>query len=246
MNCVPVRPLRINPDCWGEFRNTDLVSRRQRNVAFPHVPYKRLIGPRPHESLSDMPKLREIESTPWRSVSEANQRRAAEISAHLIARLDFVTDWRLQKSYYLAEVRSIEERLRRLSHVEFASWKHGPWSVHVREAEETLEMEGLVVRVVKRAVRRPEAEFLKVADAAALPPLEDGDQEFLDAFAKEIKFVDGDRLTGMAKATPPFQASKPKQLIDLDGYLENLRAKHERFVRSPKVARLVAEAKAES
>ena len=72
-----------------------------------------------------MPKLSEIKvvRSPWRPISEADRRRAALVVANLISRLDFGTDWRLQKAYFLAEVWSIEERLRRLSAVDFASWR---------------------------------------------------------------------------------------------------------------------------
>lgn len=194
-----------------------------------------------------MPKLSAIKVafSPWRPLSEAERLKTASVAANLVARLDFVTDWRLQKSYYLAEVWSIEERLCRLSEVEFASWTHGPWSLHVRAAEEALEADGLVDRVKQAARRRPEAEFLRIAQRSKVPPLGEADEDFLDSLAAQIKYVDGDSLTKIAKSTVPFQLTKPEHLVDLDGYLEALKKKHERFVRSPKVAKLVAQAKAE-
>lgn len=194
-----------------------------------------------------MPKLSEIKLalSPWRPLSEAQRSKAAGVAANLVSRLDFVTDWRLQKSYYLAEVWSIEERLSRLSDVEFASWTHGPWSFHVREAEEALEADGLLVRVRQQAKRRPEAEFLRITRRNELPPLEGPEEEFLDSFAAQIKYTDGETLTKIAKATFPFQSTKRKDLVDLDGYLEALKKKHERFARSRKVAKLIAQAKAE-
>jgi len=140
---------------------------------------------------------------------------------------------------------SIEERLCRLSEVEFASWTHGPWSLHVREAEEALEADGLVDRVREPAKRRPEAEFLRITQKGKVPPLGAADEEFLDSFAAQIKYTDGDTLTKIAKSTMPFQSTKPEDLVDLDSYLDAFKKKHERFVRSPKVARLVAQAKAD-
>ncbi len=193
-----------------------------------------------------MPKLSEIKvaASPWRPLSVEERRKAASVAANLVSRVDFVTDWRLQKSYYLAEVWSIEERLCRLSEVEFASWTHGPWSLHVREAEEALEADGLVDRVRQKAKRRPEAEFLRINQRSKVPPLGYADEEFLDSFAAQIKYTDGDTLTKIAKSTVPFQSTKPEDLVDLDGYLQALKKKHERFVHSPKVAKLVAQAKA--
>src|SRR5712691_2637292 len=120
-----------------------------------------------------MPKLGEIEvaGSPWRPLGEEERRKAASVAANLVSREDIVTDWRLQKSYYLAEVSSLEERLCRLSEVEFASWTHGPWSLHVREAEEALEADGLLVRVRQKAKRRPDAEFLRITQRSKLPAL---------------------------------------------------------------------------
>jgi uncharacterized phage-associated protein len=156
-----------------------------------------------------------------------------------------VTDWRLQKAYFLSEVWSIEERLKRLSAVDFASWTHGPWSLHVREATEALESTMIVRRETQPARRRSEAEFLSVPEPEEVPAMSNEEYEFLDMVAAQIRFLDGESLTKTAKATPPYVASRARQLIDLDGYLETLRRKHSRLAASQKVAALIAEAKAE-
>lgn len=167
------------------------------------------------------------------------------MAAQLVSRLDFATDWRLQKSYFLAEVWSIEERLARLSHVDFAAWSHGPWSLHVREATELLESKGNLTKVRRLARRRPEAEFLKVRSLEGLPSVREEEAEFLDSVAAQLKYLDGDALTKVAKTTPPYVATKAKHLIDLDAYLESIRKKHAALAESRKVAALVAEAKTE-
>lgn len=167
------------------------------------------------------------------------------MAAHLVSHLDFVTDWRLQKTYFLAEVWSIEERLSRLSRVDFAAWSHGPWSLHVREATELLESEGFLTKVRQAARRRPEAEFLKVRSLEGLPSVREEEEEFLNAVALQLRYLDGDTLMRVAKATPPYVMTRPKQLIDLDGYLESIGKKHAALAQSRKVAALVAQAKAE-
>lgn len=189
--------------------------------------------------------MTDIIPSPWRPLRPADFGKAAAVSASLISRLDFVTDWRLQKSYYLAEVWSIEERLTRLSAAEFASWTHGPWSLHVREASESLEAGGVIERYTKPARRQPEAEFLRMAKPKAAPKLEEDEAEFLERVAEQIRFLDGDTLTKVAKRTLPYLETKPQLLIDLDGYLEDIKRKHARLVESPRIAALVAEAKAE-
>ncbi len=184
---------------------------------------------------------RELFNTRWRPLSGSEARRAGDITAELLHRLDLVTDWRLQKAYFLAEVWSIEERLERLSNVDFASWKHGPWSLHIRQAEEALEDLGLLSRNYRPAKRRPEAEFLKLK-ARPATRLGQGEREFLDGVAEQLRYLNGDALTALAKETIPYTSAEHHEIIDLDAYLEELRKKHEKFDNSPRVAALVAEA----
>ena len=50
----------------------------------------------------------------------------------------------LQKTYFLACVDSIEDRLLLLPAPRFFSWTHGPWSKELREVFEFAESEGTV------------------------------------------------------------------------------------------------------
>src|SRR5881628_3706748 len=136
-----------------------------------------------------MVKLSELVASPWRGLSEAEVRRVVGVTSNLVSKLDFVTDWRLQKAYYLAEVWSIEERLWRLSEADFASWTHGPWSLHVREAAEILEAKGYLARTRQQARRRPEAEFMKVVKTDQLANLGEKDEDFLESVSKLMKYL---------------------------------------------------------
>jgi len=192
-----------------------------------------------------MPKLGELAISPWRGLSESEVRRVVGVTSNLVSKLAFVTDWRLQKAYYLAEVWSIEERLSRLSVADFASWTHGPWSLHVREAAEILEAKGTLKRTKQRAKRRSEAEFLKVVKTDQLADLGEKDEEFLESLSRQMRYLSGEKLTEIAKGTPPYVATKRGQRIDLDAYLESIKRKHEELASSPRAAALIAEAKAE-
>ena len=192
-----------------------------------------------------MVKLNEIALKPWRGLSESEVRRVVGVTSNLVSKLDFVTDWRLQKAYYLAEVWSVEERLCRLSAAEFASWTHGPWSLHVREAAEVLEAKGFLVRTKQRAKRRPEADFLKVVKVNQLADIGEKDEEFLESVSKQMKYLSGEKLTTITKGTQPYLATKQGERIDLDAYLESIKRKHVALANSPRAAALIAEAKAE-
>lgn len=192
-----------------------------------------------------MPKLSKLVASPWRELSESEIRRVVGVTSNLVSKLDFVTDWRLQKAYYLAEVWSIEERLCRLSGADFASWTHGPWSLHVREAAEILEAKGTLARTKQRAKRRPEADFLRVVKTDQLANLGEKDEEFLESVSEQVKYLGGEKLTKIAKGTQPYAATKRGQRIDLDVYLESIKRKLEKLANSPRAAALIAEAKAE-
>jgi uncharacterized phage-associated protein len=192
-----------------------------------------------------MPRLSELAVSPWRGLSESEIRRVVGVTSNLVSKLEFVTDWRLQKAYYLAEVWSVEERLCRLSAADFASWTHGPWSLHVRESAEILEAKGILARAKQRAKRRPEAEFLKVVKIDQLSDVGEKDEEFLESMSKQMKYLSGEKLTDIAKGTQPYLATKRGQRIDLSAYLESLKRKHKELANSPRAAALIAEAKAD-
>jgi uncharacterized phage-associated protein len=191
------------------------------------------------ESTTNLPP-----QTPWRTLSDSQARKVEAISATFLSHLDYMTDRRLQKAYYLAEVWSIEERLERLSQVDFASWHHGPWSLHVREGTERLESSGTVERIFRLADDGLEIDFLKVTSPVEFPELRREEAEFLVDVSAALRFMKSAKLTYVAKATTPFRLTPPEARIDLDAYLESLRQRHAKLVNSPKVAALVAEAKA--
>jgi len=182
--------------------------------------------------------------SPWRTLSDSQARKVEAISATFLSHLDYMTDRRLQKAFYLAEVWSIEERLERLSQVDFASWHHGPWSLHVREGTERLESSGTVERIFRLADDGLEIDFLKVTSPVEFPELHREEAEFLVDVSAALRFMKSGKLTHVAKATTPFRLTPPEARIDLDAYLESVKQRHAKLVNSPKVAALVAEAKA--
>jgi len=147
-------------------------------------------------SMKDLPP-----PSPWRSLSESQASKVDAVSATFLSNLDYMTDRRLQKAYYLAEVWSIEERLERLSEVDFASWRHGPWSLHVRESEERLESRGVVERIIKPAKGGLEVELLKATKPFGASPLAGDEREFLVGVSAALRFIDSEKLTEVAKAT---------------------------------------------
>lgn len=183
---------------------------------------------------------------PQTVLKPADEQTIQAIVANLAAKLPFTTDRRLQKAFYLAEVWSIEERLSRMSLVDFVSWTYGPWSLQIRVVEEKLQDEGVLGIVEKIPKKYEGAEFLQVINARSIPSMKSSEREFLNSFIDQVRYIDSEELTKMAKSTRPFKATKPHEIIGLDRYLAEMQEKHKRFQNSEKVAKLIFDAKAEA
>lgn len=181
-------------------------------------------------------------STPWRQKPPASMSRIEAVVGELVRCLPYTSDWRIQKACFVAEVQSIEERLERLSDADFAAWDYGPWSLNIREALESLCHRNALRLKVAASARRPQAEYYELASQHQMPALDPESRDFLRQLARSVALLKGEDLTALAKSTAPFLETSPRKLIDLDGYLAEIRSRHQRLQRSKKVSRLVSEA----
>ncbi len=92
-----------------------------------------------------------------------------------------------------------------------------------------------------------DAEFLEIVKIPkSFLSLKEEDEKFIKSFADQIRFIDSEKLTQLAKTTKPYLSTKDKEIIDLDGYLKEMKEKQIRFQDSDRVARFIGEAEAES
>ena len=182
-----------------------------------------------------------------KELRKEDERAIQSVVTLLTLNMGFAPDRRIQKAFFLAEVWSIEERLTRLTRADFASWTHGPWSLQVKVAEEDLQWEGILRPKQDVPKKYKDAEFLEIVKIPkSFLSLKEEDEKFIKSFADQIRFIDSEKLTQLAKTTKPYLSTKDKEIIDLDGYLKEMKEKQIRFQDSDRVARFIGEAEAES
>lgn len=130
------------------------------------------------------------------------------------------SDWTLQKTYYLACVESIEDRITALPDPRFFSWTHGPWSKDLRQLMDMAASVGDVELALVPSKYRSVTRVYKWPRNRELPPMSNPeDAEFLEGFVAHISELKGDELTRLAKETLPYKQTSQGHLIDLEEYL---------------------------
>lgn len=130
------------------------------------------------------------------------------------------SDWTLQKTYYLACVESIEDRLSALPDPRFFSWTHGPWSKDLRQLMDMAASVGDVELALVPSKYRSVTRVYKWPRNREIPPMSNPeDAQFLDEFVARVADFKGDQLTQMAKETLPYKHASQGHLIDLEEYL---------------------------
>jgi hypothetical protein len=152
------------------------------------------------------------------------------------------SDWTLQKTYYLACVESIEDRLAPLPNPRFFSWKFGPWSKDLRNlmdlAADVGNFEVALVpskhQAVTKVYRWPQGK-------PTLPMRNSADATFLDEYVARVADLSGEQLTALAKQTIPYRNTPYLRPIDLDKYLQERRAAIDKLSDDERLAGLLAE-----
>lgn len=127
---------------------------------------------------------------------------------------------RLMKLYYMAEIRSIEIRGKRLSSVDFVNWMHGPWSQAVAmisdEPHSDIEMKtGTSSRRGKYKIYRPKISKTEVT-------LDEAEMEVLSEVLDEWKGKETELLVQASNETEPSKQSNYKEKINFDAYVKCL------------------------
>ncbi len=151
------------------------------------------------------------------------------------------SDWTLQKTYYLAAVESIEDRLAPLPAPLFFSWRYGPWSKDLRQLINMAAEQGAFDIAIVSSKHSGSTKLYRPPRAKKPESMRNPeDQSFLEDFLSGVSKVSGDELTKLAKETVPFQRAELYRPIDLDAYLNERRAARERLSNDEKLAGILA------
>ena len=154
------------------------------------------------------------------SVEQVNDVLAA--ASRVIRPRGGASDWTLQKTYFLACVESIEDRLTLLPDPHFFSWTHGPWSKELRQLMDMASSVGDVELALVRSKYRTVTRVYKWPRDRTLPPMSNPeDADFLDEFVARTSKLKGEELTRLAKEAVPFKQTAPGHFIELESYLDS-------------------------
>ena len=163
------------------------------------------------------------------------------VASHVIQPRGGASDWTLQKTYFLACVESIEDRLALLPDPRFFSWTHGPWSKDLRQLMDMAASVGDVeVALVPSRYRTVTRVYRWPRNRTVLPMLKAEDAKFLDDFVGRTSKLKGEELTRLAKETVPFKQTTPGHLIELENYLDSRKAALEGLSNDEDLARILA------
>lgn len=163
------------------------------------------------------------------------------VASHVIQPRGGASDWTLQKTYFLACVESIEDRLALLPDPRFFSWTHGPWSKDLRQLMDMAASVGDVeVALVPSRYRTVTRVYRWPRNRTVLPMLKAEDAKFLDDFVSRTSKLKGEELTRLAKETVPFKQTTPGHLIELENYLDSRKAALEGLSNDEDLARILA------
>jgi len=139
------------------------------------------------------------------------------VAGYLIFRSRSLHATRLQKLYYLAELRAIEKLGRRLTNAAYCNWDFGPFSADLARAVDGI---GPKAFAMSRAILpRGLAKIYRPITREIYPDLSKEDRGILDEILAQWGSKSTDAIIKAAKTSEPFVWSKHGDPIDFDGYL---------------------------
>lgn len=138
----------------------------------------------------------------------------------LISKSDYLTEKRMQKLFYIAEIEYIQKYGKRFSDVTFISHKHGMYSFDIKYLLDTLEDEGKITSVFKKTKDGYDAQFFHPNKRKIIIELNDKRIEILNAIIKNFIFRSTEEIIKFAKSTKPYKTTPLGKKIDLERYAE--------------------------
>jgi len=151
---------------------------------------------------------------------DSKQEVIKNILLFFISNSKYLTEKRLQKLFYIAEIEYIHRFGERFSNVNFINHKHGMYSFDIKYLLDTLEDDGKISPVFKKTKDGYDAQFFHSKKKEIVIELNDKRIGLLNEIIKKFTFLITQEIIKFAKDTKPFKTTPYGKRIDLEGYVE--------------------------
>ena len=146
-------------------------------------------------------------------------KKLRDIIVYLTFKMKYLTEIRLTKLIYIAEIYSIEKFGRRLSEINFLNYYYGPWSQEISFAGEMLSGGDILIEF-DTTLYGYDASFFKPNVDKTTLHLFDEDVSILDDVLNDWGFKKTLEIIEYVKSTIPYKNSKFGELITFDEHIE--------------------------
>lgn len=149
------------------------------------------------------------------------------IISYFAAKTEYLTEKRLHKLVYTAELYYIEEFCKRLTNIQFKNYNYGVWSPDVADAN--MWLDGIRLNIKEEKTEKGHiASFIELIEDFPFELRED-EISILDKVLEDWEFEATDELVEFTKSTLPWEESSFGEDIDLDMYIEDCKLEDEFF-----------------
>lgn len=135
----------------------------------------------------------------------------------------YLTEIRLIKLIYLAELYAIEKLGKRLTDIEFISYYYGPYSGVINLTGQAISGEDIIMEYKETNKNGLYATFFKTTkDKTCVEHLETDEFDMLDEVVRDWGFKPTKEVVAATKETEPYLQTEFGDIIDLDRYKEEM------------------------
>jgi uncharacterized phage-associated protein len=158
------------------------------------------------------------------------------IICYFAAKTKYLTEKRLHKLVYTAELYYIEEFCKRLTNIQFKNYNYGVWSPDVTDAN--MWLDGIKLNIKEEKTEKEHiASFIEPIGDFPFELKED-EIRILDKVLEDWGFETTDELVAFTKSTLPWEESSFGEDVDLGAYVEECKLEDEFFSRKEVIEEL--------
>lgn len=153
-----------------------------------------------------------------------------DIIVYFTYKMPYLTEIRLNKLIYAAEIYCIEKFGKRLTDIPFMRYHYGPWSPRI--GAEGAVISGTDIRIESR--RTPDGHestfFVPIEDKKMSVNILEEKIPVLDDVVEDWRFKSTEELIEFTKSTIPYRRSKFGEVLDLDRHARLMKLVHDKEI----------------